>query len=595
MITGSGSASVRAFVAAASLLLVLAAPGFGQQVTGQWDFNDGNLSATVGAAGQYWVAPTTPTRDVQTETTFGTTTSFGIPDIGGVAAKVMKFPQTDKYMAYAMYPEIDANGGGEEVNQYTLIMDVLYPAASMPAGQYNSIFQTNDCNSNDGDIFLKSGSGIGISSNYGGQFLPDTWHRVALAFDLSSSTLAKYIDGVQVGVQTLASGVDGRWSLYTKAENRATLLFADDSSETASGYVNSIQIRNYSMSDTELAALGAASATGIPGGTGVTGQWDFENGNLLPTVGRSLVYFKGCLTSCAENLASETQFGPASSFGLPPINEVDPLVMGFPHTTQCTSYLFPHGAAPNGELGLGLVNQYSLIMDVYFKSADYVPQAAPFDNDWLALYTTYPLNDNDAVLFIHTTNNSLGHFGAYGGTEGSCPPDRWLRIAVVLDNTSNTFTKYVNGVQLATQDGGQELALHTTASTAGQDFLLLFADNDNETKSGYVNSIQVRDYAMTEAEVVALGGPTAAGIGFDDPPPHRRAPDANQDGYVDLADYTEFLGCYTGPNLPISAENDLACKNFDIDDDNDIDQADFGAFQSYFTGNSPCSPNCYYP
>jgi hypothetical protein len=562
-------------VAAGSLLLILAVPAFGQQVTGQWDFNNGNLNATVGAAGQYWVAPTTPSRDVEGETQFGTTAFFGIPAIGGVDAKVMKFPQTDKYMGYAMYPEIEANGGGEYVNEFTIVMDILYPAASLPSGQYNSIFQTNDCNGNDGDIFVKAGAGVGISSDYPGTFLPDTWYRVALVFDLATATLTKYIDGVQVGSQTLASGVDGRWSLYTKTMNRPTLLFADESNETAAGYVNSIQVRDYPMTSTEVAALGAATATGIAGGTGVTGQWDFENGNLLPTVGRSLVYFKGCITSCAENLATETKFGLGSSFGLPPINDVDPKVMGFPHTTQCTAYLFPHGAAPNGDTSLGQVNQYSLIMDVYFKSADYVPQAAPFDNDWIALYNTYPLNDEDAVLFIHTTDGSIGHYGVYDGTTGSCPADTWLRIAVVVDNVSNTLTKYVNGVKLAVQDGGSELAL--------------------ETKAGYVNSIQVRDYAMTEEEMAALGGPTAAGIGFLDPPAHRKAPDANKDGVVNVDDYNEFLACYTGPDIAIAADKDLACKNFDADHDGDIDQVDFGKFQSYFTGLSPCAPNCYYP
>ena len=148
--------SARICMTAGSLLLVLAMPSLGQQVTGQWDFNNGNLAATVGTAGQYWIAPTTPPRDVETETQFGTTTSFLIPDIGGVAAKVMKFPQTDPKMGYAMYPEIDANGGGSYVNQYTLIMDVLYPAASLlPAGEWNALFQTNDCNGNDGDLFVR--------------------------------------------------------------------------------------------------------------------------------------------------------------------------------------------------------------------------------------------------------------------------------------------------------------------------------------------------------------------------------------------------------------------------------------------------------
>ena len=64
-------------------LVVTAAPEV--LVTGQWDFNNGDLSATVGAALTNFDAT------VGTDTTFGTTTSFGIADIGGAPAKVMYF------------------------------------------------------------------------------------------------------------------------------------------------------------------------------------------------------------------------------------------------------------------------------------------------------------------------------------------------------------------------------------------------------------------------------------------------------------------------------------------------------------------------
>jgi hypothetical protein len=199
------------------------------------------------------------------------------------------------------------------------------------------------------------------------------------------------------------------------------------------------------------------------------------------------------------------------------------------------------------------------------------------------------------VLFIDDTNGSLGHYGYYEGTEGSCPADQWIRIAVTVDNVTNEFKKYVNGVWKATQDAGPELALYTRVSEVGKDSLLMFCDNSNETKAGYVNSIQFRDYVMTEAEVAALGGPTAAGIGFQDPPTHRKAPDATGDGYVDGDDLQEFVLCLTGPAVSIPPEKDLPCKNFDVDDDLDIDQDDFGAFQQYYTGATPCAPNCYYP
>src|SRR5262245_42850372 len=64
------------------------------RVTGQWDFDQGDLRATVGTDMQYGDAPgETAMRD---HTSFGTTTSFGIPDIGGQPAKVMKYTRDEK-------------------------------------------------------------------------------------------------------------------------------------------------------------------------------------------------------------------------------------------------------------------------------------------------------------------------------------------------------------------------------------------------------------------------------------------------------------------------------------------------------------------
>ena len=116
------TAVVRACLAAGSLLAVGAIPCLAQSdpsITGQWEFDNGNLNATVGTAADYWVAVSG--RDVEAETQFGTTTSFGIPDIGGQPANVMKFPQTDSSMGYSMFPDIEPNGGGSFVNQYTII------------------------------------------------------------------------------------------------------------------------------------------------------------------------------------------------------------------------------------------------------------------------------------------------------------------------------------------------------------------------------------------------------------------------------------------------------------------------------------------
>lgn len=239
-------------------------------VAGHWDFNQGDLRATVGQDLQYFNA------QVQADTTFGTTTSFGIADIDGQPANVLYCNPTvpasapKNWYGYIMTHGISPNAGGVYVNQYTLIMDVLYPSSS---GGYRSLWQTAEGNGNDGDLFVNGGNGIGISSQYQGDVSPDTWHRLVFTFDLVERELGKYIDGANVVtapvgsaplgtnlMHYLSAGVDGRWSLGPTA-----LLFADEDGEVAPVYVSSVQIRSGTMSPDAVAALGAPTAGKIPG------------------------------------------------------------------------------------------------------------------------------------------------------------------------------------------------------------------------------------------------------------------------------------------------------------------------------------------
>ena len=77
-------------------------------ITGQWDFKKGDLSATIGQDMGYLDAET------QGATQFGSTTSFGIPNVGGQAIQVLKFPQASTELG-GLYAPIGAaaNGGGE--------------------------------------------------------------------------------------------------------------------------------------------------------------------------------------------------------------------------------------------------------------------------------------------------------------------------------------------------------------------------------------------------------------------------------------------------------------------------------------------------
>ncbi|MFM8359504.1 MAG: hypothetical protein ACKOET_13225, partial [Verrucomicrobiota bacterium] len=87
-------------------------------VAGQWDFDQGDLRATVGTPLAYF------TPEAQQKTRFGTTAELGVGDIDGQAARVMEIPgDVNRNIAYVMTHGIAPNGGGTRVNQYTLIMD----------------------------------------------------------------------------------------------------------------------------------------------------------------------------------------------------------------------------------------------------------------------------------------------------------------------------------------------------------------------------------------------------------------------------------------------------------------------------------------
>ena len=225
------------------------------QPVGQWDFNAGNLNPSAGAALSYRNSAT------QDGTQFGTTTALGIPDIGGQPANVMKFPAVaDSSGGYSMTIGGQANGGGSLVNDWTLVLDVLFTPES--SGKLRALLETDDgVFDPDAEFWVTAANAFGAKDNAGGTLAPNTWHRLAVVVSGTDQKITSYVDGIEVKSQKVPNLVDGRFAL---TPGGIASLFSDDTGETAAGYVNSIQLRDVALSKGQVLALAGPTADGIP-------------------------------------------------------------------------------------------------------------------------------------------------------------------------------------------------------------------------------------------------------------------------------------------------------------------------------------------
>jgi hypothetical protein len=400
---------------------------------------------------------------------------------------------------------IGANGGGTRVNQYTLIMDLYWQAGP----GFASFVNFDLSNQSDGDFFFRVGDG-GFGQGGGGYegnmvMQVGRWHRVAFAVDMGANppVVTKFLDGVKHADSLAPNNVlDGDRRTMPVA---GAVLFGDEDGERHPAYVNSIQVREGKLTDESWPALGGPSASGIPvviPPTTVKGQWDFDfaagKESLGPTVGQSLEYFDGPTGTTAAG----TQFGSTTSFSIPDIGGQPAGVMLVPGgASRQLGYIMRHGIGANG--GGTRVNQYTLIMDIYWQTG---PGFASFINFDLS-------NNSDGDLFFRAADGGFGQGG--GGYEGNMVMQvgRWHRVVFSVDMAANppTVTKFLDGVKHAVQTAPNNVldGDRRTLPVAGA---VLFGDEDGERHPAYVNSIQVRDGTLTDAQIAAMGGPTARGI-----------------------------------------------------------------------------------
>jgi len=396
--------------------------------------------------------------------------SYANDTIGGSAAKELSFPA---FSGYTKLINIPNEASQVPSTNYTIVMDVKFP--TIPA--YVSLLWFGNQNT-DGDFFIKSnGGGIGIGGKYVGTVNQGTWYRIALAAYASGNNIiwSKYIDGSLVGTQVLDNST-GRYSI-----NDELKLFVDNTTETSAGKLNSLALFSSEKNSTFISGLGGASAGGISTtASDLIGLWNF-NDSLINDVASSKPAF---LTKMGIFSTEKISGSTASVFAFPAFD-----------TNQWIKM-------PNGS-GTVPTKNYTLLMDVKLAAG------------WSCFYNNNTNNDTDGNIYLNTSHQIGLGSSNYGGTFND---DTWYRFAITV-KTNGTAGSYDTQKWL---NGSKVQGVITYSGTTGsrfpmQSYSLLFADNDNETHMGAINSVVLWAEVLNDSTIQSYGGPSAEGIPIPEP------------------------------------------------------------------------------
>lgn len=235
-----------------------------------------------------------------------------------------------------------------------------------------------------------------------------------------------------------------------------------------------------------VAAIAATLAVTPQTSSAALSVWNF-NGNFTAQAG------PGGMTL----FNNDATFG---SFGSDTINGQSTGVFNFNAGTATQGLRVEHQSGPNG--GGAYLNQFTVMYDIKFTG-----------DNWQGLFQTNETNANDGDFFRRPVASGDG-LGISGQYFGQIVTGTWYRIAAVVDQVNNTLKTYVNGVNTGTVaiSGGTDgrWSLYTTNDTTPWFFIL--ADNDGDTTTGSLSSFLFEDRLWTDAQISALGGPTAGGV-----------------------------------------------------------------------------------
>lgn len=159
---------------------------------------------------------------------------------------------------------IGANGGGQRVNEYSLLVDFR-----VSQGDWISLYQTDISNSNEADVWVKTDGSFFFyqDKNYGdpidfvsdylvSAFTPNQWHRVIVSVSLTNYVCSFYVDGRLVNngkmINTDAFTIDGFLSL----DPVSVLMGADGTAYDGAIDFSEVRIYDFEMNADHADVLG---------------------------------------------------------------------------------------------------------------------------------------------------------------------------------------------------------------------------------------------------------------------------------------------------------------------------------------------------
>jgi hypothetical protein len=154
-----------------------------------------------------------------------------------------------------------ANGGGQKVNEFTIVIDCKFPGgptggAAWTNGKYYCLYQTALDNTSDGDFFWRPPANFGITGSYTKDehlFVKDTWYRFIISAQLGKD-LKYFMNGDRYEAGSVSEVDNDRaWNL------EGVLLFADEDGEDGQGFpliVSSLAVFDRALTEDEIKTIG---------------------------------------------------------------------------------------------------------------------------------------------------------------------------------------------------------------------------------------------------------------------------------------------------------------------------------------------------